>query len=106
MAQTIELKTRLIHEVGLEQGHEYSCGVIYFCLLTVPILLSFCLDAIASNRYPVMVLIQTDIFFNAIAIIFQMRILLDEQRPRALNIPRLQKPCETLVKIFTHYNFL
>ncbi|MFM6041730.1 MAG: hypothetical protein ACKPCC_03820 [Dolichospermum sp.] len=59
-----------------------------------------------SNRYPVMVLIQTDIFSNAIAVIFQMRILLYEQRPRALNIPRLQKPCETLVKIFTHYNFL
>ncbi|MFM6508579.1 MAG: hypothetical protein ACKPGR_21645 [Dolichospermum sp.] len=53
-----------------------------------------------------MVLIQTDIFFNAIAVIFEMRILLDEQRPRALNIPRLQKPYETLVKIFTHYNFL
>ncbi|MFM9157404.1 MAG: hypothetical protein ACKOPK_05660 [Dolichospermum sp.] len=59
-----------------------------------------------SNRYPVMILVKTDIFSNAIAVIFQMRILLYEQRPRALNIPRLQKPYETLVKIFTHYNFL
>ncbi|MFM6200216.1 MAG: hypothetical protein ACKPE1_13930, partial [Dolichospermum sp.] len=45
-----------------------------------------------SNRYPVMILVKTDIFSNAIAVIFEMRILLDEQRPRALNIPRLQKP--------------
>ncbi|MFM6497023.1 MAG: hypothetical protein ACKPGJ_20250, partial [Dolichospermum sp.] len=41
-----------------------------------------------SNRYPVMILVKTDIFSNAIAVIFQMRILLYEQRPRALNIPR------------------
>ncbi|MFM6477441.1 MAG: hypothetical protein ACKPGH_28745 [Dolichospermum sp.] len=53
-----------------------------------------------------MILVKTDIFSNAIAVIFEMRILLYEQRPRALNIPRLQKPYETLVKIFTHYNFL
>ncbi|MFM8200754.1 MAG: hypothetical protein ACKN9K_12060 [Dolichospermum sp.] len=61
---------------------------------------------IALKSFAVMVLVKTNIFSNAIAIIFQMRILLDEQRPRALNIPRLQKPYETLVKIFTHYNFL
>ncbi|MFM6827942.1 MAG: hypothetical protein ACKPKT_21230 [Dolichospermum sp.] len=41
-----------------------------------------------SNRYFVMVLVKTNIFSNAIAVIFEMRILLDEQRPRALNIPR------------------
>ncbi|MFM6845984.1 MAG: hypothetical protein ACKPKS_19740, partial [Dolichospermum sp.] len=40
---------------------------------------------IALKSFAVMVLVKTNIFSNAIAIIFQMRILLDEQRPRALN---------------------